>query len=69
MPNWTSLVGELLGGVVVIAGVVLVSQGDRILARVRPAGDLAGQKRSALSRAAASCGRRLSPRTGNVRLW
>jgi drug/metabolite transporter (DMT)-like permease len=27
------LVGELLGGVVVIAGVVLVSLGDRILAR------------------------------------
>jgi drug/metabolite transporter (DMT)-like permease len=32
------LVGELLGGVVVIAGVVLVSLGDRILARVRRAG-------------------------------
>jgi EamA-like transporter family len=31
------LVGELLGGVVVIAGVVLVSLGDRILARVRRA--------------------------------
>jgi hypothetical protein len=32
------LVGELLGGVVVIAGVVLVSLGDRTLARVRRAG-------------------------------
>jgi drug/metabolite transporter (DMT)-like permease len=32
------LVGELLGGAVVIAGVVLVSLGDRILARVRAAG-------------------------------
>jgi drug/metabolite transporter (DMT)-like permease len=32
------LVGELLGGVVVIAGVVLVSLGDRILARLRRAG-------------------------------
>ena len=32
------LVGELLGGAVVIAGVVLVSLGDRILARVRRAG-------------------------------
>jgi hypothetical protein len=32
------LVGELLGGVVVIAGVVLVSLGDRILARVRRPG-------------------------------
>jgi hypothetical protein len=29
------LVGELLGGVVVIAGLVLVSRGDRIVARVR----------------------------------
>jgi hypothetical protein len=32
------LVSELLGGVVVIAGVVLVSLGDRILARLRQRG-------------------------------
>jgi drug/metabolite transporter (DMT)-like permease len=32
------LVGELLGGVVVITGVVVVSLGDRILAWVRRAG-------------------------------
>ena len=31
------LVGELVGGIVVIAGVVLVGLGDRILARVRRA--------------------------------
>jgi drug/metabolite transporter (DMT)-like permease len=44
------LVGELLGGVVVIAGVVLVSLGDRILARVRPAPSAHGAVRNTTRR-------------------